>query len=119
MGHSTDPTAIMYPSVSLSTCSRGSPGPAADDLAGIRFIYPPVSTPTSAPGAPTGLITSSSGSTVFLAWAAPSSGGTATAHTHEAGSGPRVAKPSKLPPGQNPTSVSSGRGRASAAPTRA
>src|SRR5258706_13129998 len=114
MGHSTDPTAIMYPSVSLSTCSRGSPGPAADDLAGIRFIYPPVSTPTSAPGAPTGLITSSSGSTVFLAWAAPSSGGAAPAHTIQAGSSPGAANPPKFSTGNTPTAVPPGgvRGRA-------
>src|SRR5258706_5758996 len=114
MGHSTDPTAIMYPSVSLSTCSRGSPGPAADDLAGIRFIYPPVSTPTSAPGVPTGLITSSSGSTVFLSWAAPSSGGAATGYTLAAGTRPGRAHlphffhpypPTRRPAGQVPSST--------------
>jgi len=108
MGHTTDPSAIMFPSVSLSTCSGGSPGPSADDLAGIRFIYPPVSTPTSAPGTPTGLITSSSGSTVFLSWAAPSSGGTATAYTIEAGSSPGLANLANFSTGNTATSFSAG-----------
>jgi hypothetical protein len=95
MGHSTDPTAIMYPSVSFATCSGGSPGPSADDIAGIRFIYPGLTTstptPTAAPSAPTGLITSSSGSTVFLSWTAGTAGGAATAFTIEAGSSAGLA----------------------------
>jgi hypothetical protein len=110
MDHSTDPTAIMYPSVSFSTCSGGSPGPSADDLAGIRFIYPSASTPTptSPPGAPTGLNTSSSGTTVFLSWTAPSSGGAPTAYTIEAGTGPGLANLANFSTGNTATSFSAG-----------
>jgi len=100
----------MYPSVSFSTCSGGSPGPSADDLAGIRFIYPPASTPTptSAPGAPTGLTTSSSGTTVFLSLTAPSSGGAPTAYTIEAGTGPGLANLANFSTGNTATSFSAG-----------
>lgn len=107
MGHSTDPTAIMFPSVAFSLCSGGSPGPSADDVAGIRFIYPGSSSaPTSAPGAPTALATSSSGSTVFLSWVAPSSGGAPAAYIVEAGSAPGLANLANFSTGNTATSFS-------------
>jgi hypothetical protein len=111
MDHTTDRTAIMFPSVSFSTCSRGSPGPSADDIAGIRFIYPPASTPTaptSAPSAPTGLITSSSGSTVNLAWTKGASGGDPTAYIIEAGSAPGLANLANFSTGNTATTFSAG-----------
>ena len=109
MGHSTDPSAIMYPSVAFSRCSGGSPGPSADDLAGIRSIYPgATSTPTAAPGAPSGLTASSSGSSVFLAWTASTSGGAATAFTIEAGSSPGKADLANFSTGSSATTFSAG-----------
>ncbi len=86
MGHSTDPTAIMYPSVSFQTCSSGSPKPSADDLAGIRFIYVNGTPGLTAPGAPTGFTATASASTANLAWTTPTTGGTPTAYMIEAGS---------------------------------
>ena len=106
MGHSTDPSAIMYPSVSLSRCSGGSPGLAADDIAGIRFIYPSATT-SPAPGAPTNLITSSSGSTVFLSWTAPS-GSAPSAYVIEAGSAPGLANLANFSTGNTATTFSAG-----------
>jgi matrixin/fibronectin type III domain protein len=85
MGHSSDPGAIMFPSVSFSACSGGSPGLNADDVAGIRFIYPGASS-TTAPGAVTNLVTSAAGSAVRLTWTAPTSGGAPSAYRIEAGS---------------------------------
>ncbi len=107
LDHSTDPTAIMFASVSFSTCSGGSPGPSADDLAGIRAIYPAATT-TAAPGAPTGLTTSSSGSTVFLSWTAGASGGAATGFIIEAGSSPGLANLANFNTGSTATSYLSG-----------
>jgi len=60
----------------------------ADDIAGAQALYnqtapPPTLNP---PGAPTGLVVSSFGSSVFLAWSAASSGGAPAAYIIEAGS---------------------------------
>jgi Matrixin len=105
MGHSGDPTAIMFPSVAFSTCSAGSPGPSADDLSGIRFIYPSGSTPSlTAPGAPTGLTTSSTGATVVLTWSPPASGGAPSAYIIEAGSAPGLANLANFSTGTTATS---------------
>ena len=106
MGHSTDPTAIMFPSVAFSSCSGGSPGPSADDIAGIRFIYPGSSSTSTAPGAPSALTTSSSGSAVFLSWVAPASGGTPSAYIIEAGSAPGLANLANFSTGNTATTFS-------------
>ena len=106
MGHSTDPTAIMFASVAFSQCSGGSPGASADDLAGIRFIYPGGTTPppTSTPSAPTGLTTSSSGSSVSIKWTAGAAGGAATAYIIEAGSASGLANLATVNTGSTATS---------------
>ena len=53
LDHSSDNTAIMFPSIDAS-CSSGAHNLTADDTAGILFIYP--STPLAPPAsAPTGL----------------------------------------------------------------
>jgi len=105
MGHSSDRSAIMYPSVSFSTCSAGSPGLSADDIAGIRAIYPSGSTPTLLPpGAPAGLTTSSSGSSVFLNWSPPATGGAPSAYIIEAGSAPGLANLANFSTGSTATS---------------
>jgi len=109
LDHSSDRTAIMFPSVAFSRCSGGSPGPSADDLAGIRFIYPSGSTPTlQPPGVPTGLATSSSGSTVALAWLPPASGGAPSAYIIEAGSAPGLANLANFSTGSTATSFTAG-----------
>ena len=40
LGHSTTTGATMYPSV--SSCNAGNRTLAADDIAGVRFLYPPL-----------------------------------------------------------------------------
>jgi hypothetical protein len=90
LDHSLDNTAIMFASVPFSTCSAAPVPISADDIAGIRTIYPlaPIG---SAPGAPTGLVSSASGSTVLLAWVAPATGGAPTGYLIEAGSSPGLS----------------------------
>lgn len=50
LGHSAIGSATMYPSI--STCSQQSRALDADDIAGVRALYPPAATP---PVPPTGL----------------------------------------------------------------
>jgi poly(3-hydroxybutyrate) depolymerase len=47
LGHSTVATATMYPSI--STCSQQSRTLDADDIAGVRSLYPPTATPPTPP----------------------------------------------------------------------
>ena len=54
LNHSTDNTAIMFPSISPG-CSSGARELAADDIAGLLFIYPPPSSVTPPGSAPAGL----------------------------------------------------------------
>src|SRR5712671_70786 len=56
----------------------------SDDVAGVRVLYGGGAAPQSSPGPPGNLTTSSSGSSVFLSWTAPSSGGAASAYVIEA-----------------------------------
>jgi hypothetical protein len=109
LDHSADATAIMYPTVSFSACS-GSPIPiSADDTSGIRAIYASgTTTPSAAPGAPTGLTTSSSGSTVTISWSAPASGGTPTAYIIEAGSSSGASNLANFSTGNTATTFSAG-----------
>src|SRR5262249_55915970 len=106
MGHSTDRSAVMYPSVAFSTCSSGSPGLSADDIAGIRAIYPSGTTPTlSPPGPPTGLTASASGSTVVLSWSPPASGGGPIPYNIQAGAPPGLATLGHFFPAHTPTAL--------------
>lgn len=73
LGHSTDTTALMYPSV-----TGLGPVPRADDVMAVQWLYPngSVTTPpagTTAPGAPTNLTASPSGSNIILQWTRNSS----------------------------------------------
>jgi hypothetical protein len=86
LDHSANSTAIMYAYISNSCFSSGAIPVSADDTAGIRAIYPPAGTPAITPTAPTGLTTSSNGSSVTLAWSRGSGGGDPTAYIIEAGS---------------------------------
>ena len=49
LGHSTSPSATMYPSV--SSCNTSNRSLDADDIAGVQALYPPLGVPT----APTGV----------------------------------------------------------------
>jgi hypothetical protein len=43
LGHSTTPSATMYPSV--SSCNSSNRSLDADDIAGVEFLYPPTAKP--------------------------------------------------------------------------
>lgn len=108
LDHSADRTAIMFASVSFSACSS-SPIPAsADDLAGIRLIYPGSTPVLTAPGAPTGFTASSAGSSVFLGWTASASGGAPSAYLIEAGSTPGSANLANFSTGNTSTVFTAG-----------
>ena len=109
LAHSANTSAIMFESVSFSACSSAPIPISADDIAGIRSIYVSgAPTPSSAPGAPTGLTTSSSGSNVTISWAAPTSGGAPTAYTIEAGSSSGASNLANFSTGSTATTFSAG-----------
>ncbi|HEV7428195.1 MAG TPA: PKD domain-containing protein [Thermoanaerobaculia bacterium] len=68
-GHSTDSTALMYPSV-----TGLGPSLRADDQVAARWLYPngsatpPPPPPSTTPAAPTGLVAAPNGSTASLQW---------------------------------------------------
>ena len=71
LGHSTDPTAIMFPSIS-NACSSGPSGLAPDDIQGIRTIYPlngsTVSPVSGVPGQSTITRATAAGETLTVEW---------------------------------------------------
>jgi PKD repeat protein len=63
-GHSTDPTALMYPNI-----TPGGPSLRTDDQLAARWLYPSgQSSPPTVPTAPSGLTVTPSGSTLTLRW---------------------------------------------------
>jgi hypothetical protein len=102
LGHSSDPSALMYPTLS-SSCRSAARSLGSDDIAGIQSIYPsstptptptptPVPSPTVAvPGAPSAFVTSAIGTSVTMTWQAPTTGGTPTTYYIESGSSPGLS----------------------------
>jgi hypothetical protein len=85
-GHAAARPALMYPAISSTCGSRTTSTPlAADDLDGMSALYP-TGAGLTAPGPPVGLGSTVSGSTVTIAWSAPSSGGMPTGYQLQAGS---------------------------------
>ena len=87
LGHSEQSNALMWADPQAS-CT-GSPTPlSADDLAGVRAIYPGGNTggATTLPGVPTNLAATVTGTTVTLTWTAPATGGAPSTYVVEAGS---------------------------------
>ena len=104
LGH-TEGNVMMSPNP-LPGCASGPSGLAADDINGVRSIYPQGSG-GALPGAPTGLSAIVNGSTVTLNWSAPSSGGAITTYVVEAGSAPGLSDlaPAGVPTNNALTSV--------------
>lgn len=86
LGDSTDTGAVMLRTL-RSSCSAGSTGLGADDVAGLRAIYQPQGSAGLPPQAPTALTATVTLNTVVLNWTPPASGGVVLSYIVEAGSG--------------------------------
>ena len=104
LGHSERTDAMMWPD-SLPGCTTAPSPLAADDLAGIRAIYPSGGSTVTLPGVPTGLSANIVGTTVTLSWTAPASGGAVQTYIVEAGSAPGLANLANYVTGNAATSV--------------
>lgn len=97
--HSQSVSAIMNAFVSsLDTVT-------SDDISGAQSLYGAAG--LSAPGAPTSLTAASSGSSITLTWSAPTTGGTPSAYTIEAGSSSGSANLASFSTGSTATTFSS------------
>lgn len=78
----------------------------ADDISGAQSLYGALG--LTAPGPPTSLTAASSGSNVTLSWGAPTTGGTASGYTIEAGSSAGSSNLANFPTGSTATTFSAG-----------
>lgn len=95
-GHSSDSTALMYPTL-RSSCSSGSTGLGTDDIAGLQFMYPDIPSGGQPPHAPTAITNTVALDTVTLSWTPAQTGGPAQRYILEAGSAPGLANIAVLP----------------------
>jgi hypothetical protein len=105
LGHSEQPNAMMWPDPQ-SSCTATPSSLSADDIAGVRAIYPGgTGGAGSLPGTPTGLIATVTGTTVTLSWAAPATGGAPSTYIVEAGSAPGIANLVVAPTNSTATTI--------------
>jgi hypothetical protein len=91
--------------INFAQCLQGDGGGACFNARTVR-TESVIGAAATAPGGPTGLVVSSSGSSVFLAWNAPTSGDPATTYYIEAGSAPGLANLANFSTGNSLTSFS-------------
>jgi hypothetical protein len=89
LGHSERTDAMMWPDPQPG-CTNAPSALSADDVAGVRAIYPSGGSTATLPGIPTGLSANVVGTNVTLSWTAPTSGSVQT-YIVEAGSAPGLA----------------------------
>lgn len=91
-GHAADRPALMYPAITSDCSGRSGSIPlSADEIAGMAAIYPRDAVPDPPPSAPTGLSATISGSTVSIAWTAPSGGTSPQGYVLYAGTAPGLS----------------------------
>lgn len=105
LGHTDSAGAIMR-TLLPAGCASAASGLGADDVTGLRAIYPAIASGGAPPQAPTALGGSVTLDTVTLNWTPATTGGPATSYIVEAGTTPGVINITTLiVPGSNPRLV--------------
>lgn len=88
LGHTDSVGALMQP---LVACAGAPHSLGADDISGLRAIYPNVASGGAPPQAPTAMNANALVNTVTLTWTPSGSGGPAASYIIEAGTAPGLA----------------------------